>query len=122
MTPESSPANTCWVPKKDALLAEIEELLAVSDGYDDPARLERTLTDGYARALSLEAEHRRLERRIDSLTSSPSGVGSEERRELATLVRLAKRRRSDLGALRDQLGQLRRRHSSAVRAPRVLTS
>src|SRR5207247_2033695 len=47
------------MPKKDPLLEEISALLA-AEGADDPARLERTLTDGYARALSLEAERRRL--------------------------------------------------------------
>ena len=101
------------MPKKDPLLAEIAALLAVSDGSDDPARLERTLTDGYARALSLEGEHRRLERRIGSMAADRGGP--EARRELASLMRLVKRRQGDLRALRDQLVELRRRHSSAVR-------
>jgi hypothetical protein len=113
MTPGLPAFDTRRVPKKDPLLGEIAALLAVSDGLDDPERLERTLTDGYARALSLEGEQRRLERRIGSLAA---GRGDpEERRELASLVRLARRRQGDLGALRGQLGELRRRHSSAVR-------
>ena len=37
------------------------------------------------------------------------------RRELAALIRRMKRQEGDLGVLRDQLGRLRRRHSSAVR-------
>jgi len=104
------------VAKKDPLLAEISALLANSDGRDDPARLERTLTDGYARALTLEAENRRIERRIGSLAAAAGSSGPGERRELARLVRLVKRGQLDLGALREQLGLLRRRHSSAVRA------
>src|SRR2546426_1718769 len=84
---------------KDRLLTEIATLLAEREGGDDPARLERTLTDGYARALGLEAKRLRLER---------SGGG----REVARVER-------DLGVLRDQLGLLRRRHSAAVRTRAV---
>ena len=40
----------------EPLLDEIAELLDQRRGADDPARLEQTLTDGYARALTLEAE------------------------------------------------------------------
>jgi len=45
--------------------AQIEELLVA----DAPtlARLEETLTDGYAEALALETERLRLERRLGSL-------------------------------------------------------
>jgi hypothetical protein len=105
--------NTGGVATKDPLLAEISALLAASEAEDDPARLERTLTDGYARALWLEADHRRLERRIGSLAAS--GQGDAERQELASLLGLAKRQEGDLGTLRHQLGLLRRRHSSAAR-------
>jgi len=103
------------MPKKDALLEEISALLA-ADGTDDPARLERTLTDGYARALSLEAERRRLQKQIGTLTATLGNGDDDARRELAALLRQVKRREGDLGALRAQLGRLRRRHSTAVRA------
>ena len=44
---------------------DIDELLAPSDGAGRAlAQLEETLTDGYAQALSLEAERLRLERRL----------------------------------------------------------
>ena len=36
--------------------SEIATLLDRDEGHDDPAQLERTLTDGYAQALTLEAE------------------------------------------------------------------
>ena len=104
------------MPKKDPLLAEIVALLAEAEDGDDPERLERTLTDGYARALRLEAERRRLEKQIGILTVAVGTGDDAARRELASLVRRAKRQELDLGALRAQLGRLRRRHSSAVRA------
>lgn len=111
------PANTFRVSKKDPLLDEISSLLAAGEDGDDPARLERTLTDGYARALLLEAERRRLQKQIGSLTVTfGEADAAVARRELATLVRKVKRYEGDLGALRAQLGRLRRRHSSAVRA------
>jgi hypothetical protein len=102
--------------KRDALLEEISALLAAGDDVDDPARLERTLTDGYARALSLEAERRRLLKQIGHLTATVEDGDAAARRELAALVRQVKRQEIGLGMLRAQLGTLRRRHSLAVRA------
>jgi hypothetical protein len=103
------------VSKKDPLLEEISALLEAGEAADDPARLERTLTDGYARALLIEAERRRLEKQIGILTVTLEDADAASRRELAALVRLMKRREGDLGTLRALLGRLRRRHSSAVR-------
>src|SRR5438105_15906301 len=104
------------MPKKDHLLEEISALLAAGEGGDDPARLERTLTDGYARALFLEAERRRLQKEIGNLTVTVDPGDAASRRQLAALVRRVKSQEGDLGVLRAQLGRLRRRHSSAVRA------
>ena len=106
------------MPKKDPLLAEIVALLAEAEDGDDPERLERTLTDGYARALRLEAERRRLEKEIGKLTVTVGEGDAAARRELATLVRQVKRQEGDLGALRALLRRLRSRYSSAVRALR----
>ena len=102
----------------DPLLAEISALLDAAEGHDDPERLERTLTDGYARALSLEGERWRLEREIGKLTTTVARGDEASPRELAALLRALKRRDVDIGDLRDKLSHLRRRHSSAVRAPR----
>ena len=102
--------------KNDPLLEEISTLLAGEEGGEDLDRLERTLTDGYARALSLEAERRRLQKRIGSLTDAASREDAASQRELASLLRRMKRQEGDLGALRDQLGRLRRRHSLAARS------
>ena len=100
----------------DPLLAEIAALLEGAEGRDDPSRLERTLTDGYARALMLEAERLRLERQIGELAVAADQGDDGRRRELASLARMLKLRQGDIGALRAQLGRLHRRHSVAVRA------
>ncbi|HZO96044.1 MAG TPA: hypothetical protein VFB42_01605 [Gaiellaceae bacterium] len=101
------------MPAADPLLDEIAALLEAADSGLDVGRLERTLTDGYARALALEAERSRLRKRIGALT----GAGGRSR-ELASLARELDRREAEVDALRGQLALLRRRHSSAVRAVR----
>ena len=54
----------------DLLLERVRALLdAIAEGADLPRNeVEPTLTDGYARALQLDAECLRLEHRIDRLT------------------------------------------------------
>jgi hypothetical protein len=85
------------------LLARIER-----GDYPDQARLEDTLTDGYAWALSLDAECDRLERRISDHAAELSADGSmEQARELSGLARLLARRRRELDALRELLAVLR---------------
>jgi hypothetical protein len=86
-----------------ALLARIER-----GDYPDQDRLEDTLTDGYAWALSLDAECDRLERRLSDHAAGLSADSSmEEARELTALARLLARRRRDLEALRDLLAVLK---------------
>jgi hypothetical protein len=56
-----------------SLLERIDELLASPATTEEPdvlAQIERTLTDGYAHALSLEAERVRLERRMAELAGA----------------------------------------------------
>src|ERR671923_271163 len=69
---------------------EISQLLAApADGAEAPplARLEDTLTAGYARALALEAERWRLERRIGEVASALQDESSELRTdEIAKLA------------------------------------
>jgi hypothetical protein len=85
------------------LLARIER-----GDYPDQDRLEDTLTDGYAWALSLDAECDRLERRISDHAAGLSADSSvEQARELAALARLLARRRRELDALRDLLAVLK---------------
>ena len=64
-------------PLIEALQARGFDVLTVtvtrSFGEDDPAQLERTLTDGYARALALEAERWRLQQRHSLAVRSLAG-------------------------------------------------
>ena len=60
------------------MLQQIEELLSAE--APPLARIEETLTEGYARALVLEAERWRLERRIGEVAREGRGdVGGEIR-------------------------------------------
>jgi predicted nucleic acid-binding Zn-ribbon protein len=95
------------------LLAQINALISA------PARdldtIERTLTDGYAHALSLEAEKWRLEKRINELAQSlQRGDTAKKARELAALAKRVEGSVDDLTALRSRLTDLRR-HADDVR-------
>jgi ABC-type phosphate transport system auxiliary subunit len=75
--------------------------------------MEDTLTDGYARALQLEGERLRLERRIAELAHELDGPeGAYELKSLATRLRDVD---AELDGLRSQLGALQK-HLEAVRA------
>ena len=92
---------------------QIEELLSA----DAPtlARMEDTLTEGYARALALEAERWRLERRIGEVAREGRTDIGEELKSLGTLLTHAD---GELTKLRGLLGTLheraRRTRSSAA--------
>jgi len=101
----------------DDLFAEIARLLARSHTEDDAACLERTLTDGYARALAIEAERARLRRRIGEMTATIDRDGSISVAELSSLARRLQAQDGTLEQLRGELRLLRERHSLAVRGP-----
>jgi hypothetical protein len=87
----------------NVLLARIER-----GEFPSRARLEDTLTDGYACALSLDAECERLERRLaEHAAELTAESGEEHTRQLSKLARLLGRRRRELDALRDLLVVLR---------------
>jgi hypothetical protein len=99
------------------LLEQITALISA------PARdldtIERTLTDGYAHALSLEAEKWRLEKRIKEVAQSlQRGDTAQKAREIATLAEQVERSVGDLIALRSLLSGLRR-HADEVRVGAV---
>ena len=101
MAPEAIPA----------LLDEIDELLAEPSPTEEPAtlaRLERTLTDGYAHALQLEAERLRLQRRLEqragSLADAPP---SEQVAEITGLARGVAETDGELAELRAALSLLK---------------
>ena len=84
--------------------AQIEELLSA----DAPtlARMEDTLTEGYAKALALEAERWRLERRIGEVAREGRTDIGEELRSLGTRLTHAD---GELANLRSLLGSLHER-------------
>ena len=101
------------------LYEDIHALLQEAPGAEQGAflaRLEHTLTDGYARALVLEAERVRLERRMDELTDGlredPADAPTDE---LATVARRLSDADTELSTLRGILAHLRAR-ARAIRA------
>jgi hypothetical protein len=92
---------------------QIEELLSA----DAPtlARMADILTEGYARALALEAERWRLERRIGEVAREGRTDIGEELKSLGTRLTRAD---GELSELRSLLGTLHER----ARAARVATS
>jgi hypothetical protein len=96
------------------------ELDAVSKGppaHDEQtrARFERTLTDGYAQAHTLEAEQLRIERRIGKLAAEMSARDRELKADELTELSVRLSRASvDLRQLRALLATARRRVSAAA--------
>jgi hypothetical protein len=81
----------------------------------DLEEIERTLTDGYAQALLLEAEQWRLEKRIGEVAQGlQRGDTAKKVRELSTLAKRIDANTGDLAELRSLLADLRR-HADAVR-------
>jgi hypothetical protein len=99
---------------------EIRSLLdAPPKGEDAPtiAAIEHTLTAGYAKALALEAERWRLERRIADVAAKLGGKAQEvEHSELAQLGQRLSTADGDLSNLRGLLSSLRSR-ADEVRRP-----
>jgi hypothetical protein len=106
------------VPAADPLLAEISAFLARPEDDDDPGALERALTDGYARVLSLETDRVRLDKQITRLLT---GIEDHDASASSRLRRLARERESrsgELARLRLALAELRGRYSLALKARR----
>jgi chromosome segregation ATPase len=108
MPPERLPDNRALTTvAADTMTQQIEKLL----GADAPtlARLEETLTEGYAQALALEAERWRLERRLGEMAREGGDVGEE----LQSLGKRLTSADSELAELRMLLGSLQARTRSA---------
>jgi hypothetical protein len=87
------------------------------DSAEVRAHIETTLTDGYARALALEAEHWRLQRRIGAIAAElADGRGEPRTDELAALARRLARSEAELGELRHTLFALKARLALGARA------
>jgi tRNA C32,U32 (ribose-2'-O)-methylase TrmJ len=113
MAERPSRPDTRPVVEPDPLLDEIASLLGQEPAGDDVARLERTLTDGYARALSLETERSRLQKEIGRLAAADA-AGRAAQRQVRALTRRAEARAEELQRLRTLLASLRRRYSRAA--------
>jgi hypothetical protein len=95
------------------LFEQINALIRAS--ARDLDAIERTLTDGYAEALSLEAEKWRLQKRIAEVAQGiQRGDTVKKARELSTLAKRLDGNDGDLTKLRAVLGDLRR-HADDVR-------
>jgi hypothetical protein len=93
------------------LVAEMTMLLdqinaVIADGTADREHVERTLTDGYAYALTLESERLRMQKRVDELAHrQDSGADAKE---LKLLAKELDGNAVDLANLRQALAELRR--------------
>ena len=95
------------------LLEQIKALIDAS--ARDIDEIERTLTDGYAHALTLEAERSRLSRRLSEVAQGiQRGDTAKKARELASLSKRLDGADGDLSTLRTLLVDLRR-HADDVR-------
>jgi hypothetical protein len=119
---EDSPGGPCatapdarywWEPANFMIHDEIRTLLDAPAGGDAAPSLgdiEHTLTAGYARALALEAERWRLERRIAEVAAKLGDHSSEvQHNELAMLGQRLSLANGDLTRLRGLLTSLRSR-------------
>ena len=103
----------------DALFAEISTLIDTPVGDDREAllaRVEDTLTTGYAQAHALEAERWRLDREIDRLAATGGdGDAAATATEMQALAKRASAAEHDRSRLLALLSTLRAR-ASALRA------
>jgi predicted nucleic acid-binding Zn-ribbon protein len=105
------PKNRWWRDMTE-LLDRINAL--ISAPTRDLDTIERTLTDGYAQALSLEAEKWRLEKRINEVAHSlQRGDTAKKAHELSLLAQRVEGSIRDLTTLRALLSELRRHAEDA---------
>jgi hypothetical protein len=94
----------------DLLQERIRALLdADADGVGLPrAEIEPTLTEGYARALELDAESLRIEKRIELLTREVAGGREVRPGRFSSLLRAMHESETKCAELRTLLESLRR--------------
>lgn len=92
----------------------------ISRDAGDLDEIERTLTDGYAHALQLEADKFRLEKRIGEVAQRLHGGDTTDKvREIAALAKRVDVTIGELTDLRSLLSDLRR-HAESVRLDAAL--
>lgn len=89
------------------------------EGSFSVEQVERTLTDGYALALALDAERSRLAKRIGQLAADSRADVHEKARELSSLSQRLAETEFELSRLRRSLANVRRR-STELRAAAAL--
>jgi uncharacterized protein involved in exopolysaccharide biosynthesis len=91
------------------MVQQIEDLL--QDSSSTLAHVEDTLTEGYAKALALEAERLRIERQLGEMARTATAEQSDELRTLGRRLGTAdgeiRRLRSLLGSLHDRARLMR---------------
>jgi hypothetical protein len=104
------------IPPKNPAVAVFEmtslldEITALIDAPSvERGDVERTLTDGYAQALSLETERTKLEKRVNEVMQH--GNSTEKAQELTQLAKRLDGNAGELSHLRELLARLRRRAS-----------
>jgi hypothetical protein len=103
-----SAKNRCIaVYEMTSLFDEIHSLIDAPVVERD--HVERTLTDGYAHALSLETERSRLEKQLNAVMQH--GDSAQKAQELTALAKRLDGNAGELFRLREVLAQLRRRTS-----------
>lgn len=101
------------VPEMTTIHDEIDSLIIAPSA--DLEAIERTLTDGYAHALAIEADQWRIEKRIGEVAEAlHRGDASPTTHELAELARRRDDNANRLARLREALAGLRR-HAERVR-------
>jgi hypothetical protein len=100
------------MPVQEDIL-ELLKLPAGGSGAPTLARLEDTLTEGYAEALALEGERWRIERRIGEIARAANGDGARLAEELSSLSEQLRSTDGELSRLRDLLGTLHARARTA---------
>jgi hypothetical protein len=107
--------------RETPLLEEIRALVdapRAGDEAPDRARIEQTLTDGYAHALQLDAERFRLERSIRETVASLRRENAEdEAHKLVVLSERATTTAGELAQLRSRLAVLQDRYRAASGHP-----
>lgn len=92
---------------------DIRAIIEAPPRDDSRAELERVLTDGYAHALTLQAERQRLERRLSEAVASLPRPAAGRTEDVASLKRQIEETDSRLVQLRSLLAPLKARFDQA---------
>jgi len=101
------------------VIDEIRDLLAAPRAVSKTflERVDETLTDGYAHALQLEGERRRIEQRIAEVVAGlPAGADREHEPELMALAERLRSSNESIVDLRALLASLRERRAELRKA------